>query len=170
MLMVARLTEAAVPSVMSDRTRSEKVTVVSLVSPSSVVVAERVISGMVMLVAVRPASASALSTSSPLKMARRVASSTLESTASMVGMSTVISDSVAMAVVAGGVVPLSLTFWAQALPAGRATLMRQAVARMARRCRDVVLNGVIVFSRFDVSAIWGIGRPASRAKAPTSCC
>jgi hypothetical protein len=108
-----------------------------------VAVESRVISGMVMLVAVRPASASAFSASAPLKMARKISSSTLESTVSMAGMSTLKLVCGAGSVwVAGGL--LVLVFWAMAAPAGSATLNRHADATMPRRRPTEVLNSMRV--------------------------
>src|SRR5690606_22076941 len=70
------------------------------------------------------------------------------STASMTGMSMLVLVLVlvepegldASAVGAG----LVLVFWAKAAPAGRATLMRHAVATMPRRRRVVVLNSMMI--------------------------
>src|SRR5690554_5892114 len=123
---------SATPLATSFSTMSANVTVPSVALPSTAPVAVMVIAGMVMLVAVSPASASALSTRLPEKMSRSTVSSTLESIASMLGIDTFTSEgarNVASATGAG----LVLVFWAQAGAAGRAMLSRQAVARAPRR-------------------------------------
>ena len=142
--MADSATVAATPSLTSDRTRSVKVRSEVCGSPSTVVVVVRVIWGMVMLVAVRPARASAFSTSSPEKIARRVASSALESTASISGISTLKDEETVDAVDSAAGASLVLVFWAQAAPAGSATLKRQAVARTLKRRTRLVLNTIVV--------------------------